>query len=585
MWKYIAGGAGAIVVGTALYCVKKYFAGGVCRCTRRLDGLVIIITGATSGIGKALAYLLAERGAVLILASRNVEKANIIKDHLQKLYQSQVYVKKLDLNSLDSISKFSNYVNDEFQKVYALINNAGVFYHPHQLTEDEFDITFQTNYLGPFVLTHCLLQSLKKSEQARIINVVSEAHRLIQFQDLVNVTNSQSFARPPIEAYAVSKLGLVLFTKKLAKEVSDKNILVNAVNPGNVETDLYRHFPFLNNALLFALLWFIRIIVVKRPLEGAQTVLHAVLTKDTSTGNYMTDCKIDLPCQIASDEQKSEEYYNLTLNLLKDNWISPDEKILKEIIISGRIGLKPTENSKCYINVTDCDSDLSALGQTRFYVLGESDSEIYRLLDNCLMMMHSGEIAKVTFDLGSKHTFTIELVNFEIEELVHEWNAQKKYNLAVKHKTRGVELFHESHFIDASYRFGKGLKLLCSIPVEINPPFTEIDGVSLQDINNLKLNLYNNLASCFLRCHNYHAVSNLCQKIFETDNTNIKALYKYGLAMCELQDYEKSQNTFLALLKIDPDNKAAAAKLKFVNAKVAQTNVKVNEIFKKMFSN
>lgn len=311
---------GTVVVGTALYSLKKYFAGGVCRCKKRIDGLVIIITGATSGIGKALAYLLAERGAVLILASRDVEKANIIKKHLTEIYNTKVYVKKLDLNSFDSISKFSNYVNDEFQQVYALVNNAGVFYHPQQLTEDNFDITLQTNYLGPFVLTHCLLQSLKKSEQARIINVVSEAHRVVHFQDLLNLTKSQFLVRPHIHAYAVSKLGLVLFTKKLAKEVSDKNILVNAVNPGNVETDLFRHFPFLNNAILFALQWFIRIIVVKRPLEGAQTVLHAILTEDISTGHYLTDCKVDLPSAVASNEELANQYYNLTLDLLKDKF-------------------------------------------------------------------------------------------------------------------------------------------------------------------------------------------------------------------------------------------------------------------------
>ncbi|KAK5647672.1 hypothetical protein RI129_002564 [Pyrocoelia pectoralis] len=316
MWKYLTG---AVLTSSLLYVLKKYFAGGVCRCTRLLDRQVVIITGATSGIGKALAFLLAARGATIILACRDVTKATIVKTEIIEQYPVLVFVKELDLNSFSSIVKFAHNINDEFKYVYALVNNAGVFYHPQQLTEDHFDVTFQTNYLGPFVLTHCLLKSLTRSPNSRIVNVVSEAHRILQIERLINITTSQTLFRPHITAYAASKLALVLFTRHLAEKLTSTKIFVNAVNPGNCETDIFRHFPALSNKWLFALQWIIRVIVVKRPSEGAQTVLHAILTEDPCTGQYLTDCKVEVPSKLAANDTIATQYYNLTRNILKEN--------------------------------------------------------------------------------------------------------------------------------------------------------------------------------------------------------------------------------------------------------------------------
>lgn len=130
---------------------SRYFSGGVCRCPARLDGLVIIVTGANSGIGRALALQLADRGAILVLACRNIDKGLQAKKYiLQKCNSKKVriFIKHLDLSSFKSIQKFSENINAEFKEVYALVNNAGIFYHKQQITEDGFEITFQTNYLG-----------------------------------------------------------------------------------------------------------------------------------------------------------------------------------------------------------------------------------------------------------------------------------------------------------------------------------------------------------------------------------------------------------------------------------------------------
>ncbi|KAJ8925965.1 hypothetical protein NQ315_009818 [Exocentrus adspersus] len=325
MWKYIAG---TIVVSSVAYSLIKYFRGGVCHCTARLDGLVVVITGANSGIGRALALELAQRGATLVLACRDVEKGLNAKKYIISHLRNKnikIFVKHLDLCDISSIIKFSDTLNKEFREIYALVNNAGVFYHPQGLTKDGFEITLQTNYLGHYILTHHLLKLLRKAVHARIVNVSSEAHRNVNIYDLKAVTKCQEEFRSHFVAYGVSKLALVLFTKQLAKKLSNTNIIVNAANPGNVETNIYRNFPLLSNPWLYALQWPIRCLVVKTPKQGAQTLLHCLLTSNRSTGQYYSDCKLDLPSPIASNDQIAKDYYELTTEILSDRFSTESE--------------------------------------------------------------------------------------------------------------------------------------------------------------------------------------------------------------------------------------------------------------------
>lgn len=314
MWKYVAG---ATVVGSVAYGLMRYYSGETCTCPTRLDGLVVIVTGANSGIGKALSLELALRGATVILACRDIKKGLDTKYFIHdKVPTAKICVKKLDLTSFASIIKFSEDIQTEFEEIYALVNNAGVFYHPQQLTSDGFEITLQTNYLGPFVLTHFLLKSLKMSDHARIVNISSEAHRMVNVYDLKAVTMCQSEFRSHFVAYGVSKLALILFTKELSKKLTNTNVIVNAVNPGNVETNIFRHFPPLNTPWLYALQWPIRLIIIKNPQQGAQTALHALLTSNRSTGQYYSDCKLALPSPIATNDKIAKEYYDTTLEIL-----------------------------------------------------------------------------------------------------------------------------------------------------------------------------------------------------------------------------------------------------------------------------
>ena len=150
---------------------------GECKSKKRLDGKVVIITGANTGIGKETAIDLARRGAKVISACRDMEKANqAVIDIKSSSNSDLVRAEKLDLASIASIKKFAEKFLKDEPKLDILINNAGVMMCPKQKTVDGFEMQFGVNHLGPFLLTSLLLPRLLESESAKIINVSSTAH-------------------------------------------------------------------------------------------------------------------------------------------------------------------------------------------------------------------------------------------------------------------------------------------------------------------------------------------------------------------------------------------------------------------------
>eukprot|EP00105_Crassostrea_gigas_P030343 XP_011452614.1 PREDICTED: retinol dehydrogenase 13 [Crassostrea gigas] len=164
-------------IGVSFAAMRRYFAGGVCRSKARLDGKTVIITGANTGIGKETAIDLASRGAKVILACRDVMRAErAATDIMKKSNNQNIVVKIVDLASLDSIRKFADNINKSEPKIDILINNAGIMMCPYWKTQDGFEMQFGVNHLGHFLLTNLLLDKIKSSAPARIINVSSRAH-------------------------------------------------------------------------------------------------------------------------------------------------------------------------------------------------------------------------------------------------------------------------------------------------------------------------------------------------------------------------------------------------------------------------
>jgi NAD(P)-dependent dehydrogenase (short-subunit alcohol dehydrogenase family) len=197
----------------------------------------VIITGANSGIGRETTRALAQQGASIVMACRNLAKSMPVCETIkQETGNPNLRVMHLDLASQASIRDFARQFNAGYERLDVLINNAGTFCLAREETEDGFEKTIGTNYLGPFLLTHLLLPALKRAPEARIVNVSSEAafHGQLDLDDLHMTRKYHSF-----RAYAASKLALVLFTRELAERLQGTGITANALHPGHVATDIW----------------------------------------------------------------------------------------------------------------------------------------------------------------------------------------------------------------------------------------------------------------------------------------------------------------------------------------------------------
>ncbi|MCB1179061.1 MAG: SDR family oxidoreductase [Leptospiraceae bacterium] len=199
---------------------------------------LILITGATDGIGRSTAARLAEKGYKLLIHGRNSEKLKSTKEEIiNKTNNSNIDTINIDLSSLEDVGLKAKEIKEKYPEIYCLINNAGTFQKEKNLTKEGYEFTFTINHLAPFLLTNILLDNLKKGSPSRIINVSSIAHRngKINFD---NLNAEESFT--PYGTYALSKLANILFTNELAKRVKDFNIIANSLHPGVIDTKLLR---------------------------------------------------------------------------------------------------------------------------------------------------------------------------------------------------------------------------------------------------------------------------------------------------------------------------------------------------------
>lgn len=243
-----------------------------------LEGKVVIITGATSGLGKEAARVLAGKNAQVIMAVRNVGKAETVKKEILQQYpDSKIVIQQLDLGSLASIERFSKTMSNQFDRLDVLINNAGVMMCPFSKTEDGFEIQMGTNHLGPFALTGQLMPLLKKTKGSRVVSTSSIAHRQgnIDFSDFSWEKRKYQTGK----AYGDSKLANLYFTYELARKYKDTADAptFTAAHPGWTKTDLQKH------SLLFRLL---NPIFSQNVDMGTLPTLRAAFDDGAQSGDY-----------------------------------------------------------------------------------------------------------------------------------------------------------------------------------------------------------------------------------------------------------------------------------------------------------
>lgn len=204
----------------------------------RIDGKVVIVTGANSGIGKETAIDLARRGGKIYIACRDMKRGEDALKEIKERSESQnVYLLQLDLSSMESIRQFSKKFHELEAQLHVLINNAGVMAIPRATTKDGFEMQIGTNHMGHFLLTNLLLDLLKQSAPSRVVVVSSLFHWYgrINREDL---NSEKSYWR--WIAYGQSKLANILFTRELARRLEGSGVTANAVHPGAVRTELMR---------------------------------------------------------------------------------------------------------------------------------------------------------------------------------------------------------------------------------------------------------------------------------------------------------------------------------------------------------
>jgi NAD(P)-dependent dehydrogenase (short-subunit alcohol dehydrogenase family) len=205
----------------------------------KIDGKVVIVTGANLGIGKETAIDLARRGGKVYIACRDMQRGeDALSDIKKKSGSDKVHFLQLDLASMTSINEFSKKFHELEAQLHVLINNAGVMACPKALTADGFEMQIGTNHLGHFLLTKLLLDLLKAASPSRVVIVSALAHRWgsINKEDLNSGCSYGKF-----KAYAQSKLANNLFTHELSKKLEGTGVTANCLHPGIIVTALTRY--------------------------------------------------------------------------------------------------------------------------------------------------------------------------------------------------------------------------------------------------------------------------------------------------------------------------------------------------------
>jgi NAD(P)-dependent dehydrogenase (short-subunit alcohol dehydrogenase family) len=268
-----------------------------------LEKQTILITGATDGLGRQVAQDLAARGAKILLHGRNPDKGKAVcKEIRDATGNDGLKYYNADFASLDEVKQLANQIKEEAEPLHILVNNAGIGFgdsgEERAESADGYELRFQVNYLGGFLLSTQLLSRLRSSKEARIINVASAGQQPIDFEDVM-LQNNYSGKR----AYNQSKLAQIMFTFEFARRLNSKEITVNALHPATLmDTKLVRDAA---------------INPINTIEKGAEAVEHLATAPKLSdvTGKYFNGKQPARAIDQAYDQQARSRLWELSKDL------------------------------------------------------------------------------------------------------------------------------------------------------------------------------------------------------------------------------------------------------------------------------
>jgi NAD(P)-dependent dehydrogenase (short-subunit alcohol dehydrogenase family) len=284
-----------------------------------IKGKICLVTGSNSGIGKETAMSLAKMGATVVMVVRNKESGEKAqKEIVKQSGNNSVDLMICDLSSMESIRQFAEEFKKKYKRLDVLVNNAGAVFNKREVTPEGFERTFAVNYLGPFLLTHELLDMLKSSAPSRIVNVSSGLAKdgKVDLNDLQseNSTEKRAYSHARSPFYANTKLMLILHTYELARRLTGSGVTANVLLPGFTATNLGRNSGSLSSSIMFKMV---------RPMQqsakkGAETSIYLASSDEVKglTGKCFAKKKQTTTCPASYDEDLQARLWKKTESLL-----------------------------------------------------------------------------------------------------------------------------------------------------------------------------------------------------------------------------------------------------------------------------
>ena len=270
----------------------------------------VLITGATSGIGRAAAINLSLIGANIFFVARDEGKAQFLLDDINKISGKEAIPIIADLSSQSDIREAAQKFNKLNLPLHVLLNNAGLINKERKETVDGLEEVFAINHLAYFLLTMLLLDRIKEASNSRIVNVSSGAHAFVKGFNFEDYQAKNAYK--PFQVYGYSKLANILFTKKLSGILKEDNITVNCLHPGVVGTSFGQ-----NNGNLQKILFYIAKPFMRSSEKGAETSIYLCSSSEVSdvSGEYFYNCKLAKTTKWAQSQDDADRLWELSKDL------------------------------------------------------------------------------------------------------------------------------------------------------------------------------------------------------------------------------------------------------------------------------